>query len=425
MRRVVITGIGLVCPLGASYDAAWKGLLGCKSGVSSVPIDIFDVSNLPSRIGGFVRMSDPYNESSDHANIDDFIPRKERRKMDRFMHWAVIAAQEAMQDSGYVVNSEEKAYRSGTIIGSGIGGVDTIAKNSIAFHEGGARKVSPFFIPASLINLAPGHVSMKHSLKGPSTSVVTACASGAHSIGDAANFIKCGYADMMLAGGVEALAQMSVAGFCAMKALSTRFNDSPEKASRPWDEDRDGFVISEGAAMLVLEEYDSAKNRGANIYGEILGYGMTADAYHITVPDGVGSYRAMKMALETAKLNTEDIGYINAHGTSTPVGDEVELHAVQKLFIDESSSAHKGLVMSSTKSSIGHMLGAAGSAEAIFSLLALKNQVVPPTLNLDNPPKDFKIDLVPHAPKDHSIKYVMSNSFGFGGTNASLVFGAV
>ena len=421
MNRVVVTGIGLVSPLGIGVSQSWKSLLACKSGIAKVPSSFFDMSELPSKIAGIVPFSDEYNADLDAIDINEYISAKERKRMDRFIQHALLASKEAMDDSGWVADSETKALRTGVLIGSGIGGLDTITKNVLAFEKGGIRKVSPFFIPASLINLASGYVSMKHNLKGPNSSIVTACASGTHAIGDAANLIRCGYADVMVAGGAEGVAKVGIIGFSAMKALSTKFNDTPDKASRPWDKDRDGFVIAEGSGILVLEEYEHARKRGANIYAEVTGYGMSGDAHHITAPheDGIGAYNAMKMALASAKLDHSDIDYINAHGTSTPVGDGIELRAVERLFGDS------GYSMSSTKSSIGHLLGAAGSVEAIFSILALRDNVLPATLNLDNPPEDCKVDLIPHIPKEAKISTVLSNSFGFGGTNASIILSKV
>ena len=355
-------------------------------------------------------------------NVDDFVSPKERRRMDDFIVYAIAAADEAVKNSGWVPPTDDARERTGVMIGSGIGGLFTIDETSQILATQGPRRVSPFFIPASLINLASGQVSIKHGFKGPNHAPVTACATGAHAIGDACRLIKYGDADVMVAGGAEsALCRLGLAGFASAKALSTSYNDTPTKASRPWDKGRDGFVMGEGSGVVVLESYEHAKKRGAKIYGEILGYGLAGDAYHITAPaeDGSGGFRAMRGALRDAKLNPADIDYINAHGTSTPKGDEIELKAVKRMFGD---AAYK-LSMSSTKSAIGHLLGAAGAVEAIFSILALRDQVAPPTLNLDDPSDGCDIDLVPHKAKQRPIRYALSNSFGFGGTNAALVIG--
>ena len=420
MRRVVITGIGMVSPLGLSVGTTWQRLLESKSGIGV--INRFDVSDLPCKIAGTVNKagetpSTPY-EAFDPAQ---WLEHKEIKKVDYFIMLAMAAAQQAVEDAGWKAESEEQKERTGVLIGSGIGGLQAIYDASILLKERGPRRISPFFIPSALINLASGQVSIRHGFKGPNHAVVTACSTGAHAIGDAARLIQFDDADVMVAGGSEAsVSRLGVAGFAAARALSTSFNNRPEAGSRPWDKDRDGFVMGEGAGILVLEEIEHAKRRGARIYGEVVGYGLSGDAHHVTAPaeDGSGGFRAMRMALKRAKLNVEDIDYINAHGTSTPLGDEIELGAVKRLF---GPHAYK-LSMSSTKSAIGHLLGAAGAVEAIFSLLAMRDQVAPPTLNLDNPSEGCDIDLVPHTAKPRKIKYALSNSFGFGGTNASLVF---
>jgi len=420
MRRVVVTGIGLVSPLGSSAETSWKRLLQGKSGAG--PITKFDPSDLPARIAHEVPTTDKWNDGQGGVfKADDFVEPKEQRRVDPFIVYALAAAQQAAADSGYVPKTEEQKDRAGVYIGSGIGGLPGIEETAITLHEKGPRRVSPFFIPGSLVNLASGQVSIRYGLKGPNCANATACATGAHAIGDAARFIAFDDADVMFAGGAEAaICRLGIAGFAACRALSTAFNDQPEKASRPYDKDRDGFVMGEGAGVLVLEEYEHAKARGAKIYAEVKGYGLSGDAYHITSPseDGDGGFRCMKMALKRAGMSPSDIDYVNAHGTSTPVGDEIELAAVKRLF----GNAAAKLAMSSTKSSIGHLLGAAGAAEAIFSILALRDQIAPATLNLDNPSIETEIDLVPHEPKKREINAVLSNSFGFGGTNASLVF---
>ncbi|MEE8516023.1 MAG: beta-ketoacyl-ACP synthase II [Alphaproteobacteria bacterium] len=416
MKRVVITGLGLITPLGCGVETNWNRLVNNQSGIRS--IQSFDVSDLNVKIAGQVPVGDT---DSGLYNPDDWMPAKDRRKMDAFIEYAIVAATQAVEDSGWMPEDEESQIRTGVLIGSGIGGLPAIAESAVILKEKGPRRISPFFIPASLINLASGHVSIKYGFKGPNHSVVTACATGAHAIGDAARMIQLGDADVMVAGGTEAaICRLGIAGFAAARALSTNFNDTPEQASRPWDKDRDGFVIGEGSGIVVVESLEHAQQRGANIYAEIVGYGMSGDAYHITAPaaDGSGGYRSMKAALKRAELNREDIDYINAHGTSTPLGDEIELGAVKRLFGDHSHT----LCMSSTKSAIGHLLGAAGSVEAIFSILAIKHGVVPPTLNLENPSPGCDIDLVPLEAKERKLSYVLSNSFGFGGTNASLIF---
>ena len=416
MRRVVVTGLGLVTPLGIGVETVWARLIAGRSGLSA--ITAFDVSDLPCKVAGQVPRG-PKDEGSFTA--DDFIPPKDQRKMDAFIQFAMAAATEAVADSGWAPTAEEDRERTGVLLGSGIGGLQGIYEATVLLHDKGPRRVSPFFIPACLINLASGHVSIRFGFKGPNHSVVTACSTGAHAIGDAARLIALEDADVMVAGGAEStISRLGVAGFAAARALSTGFNDTPERASRPWDKDRDGFVMGEGAGILVLEELEHARRRGAKIYAEVIGYGLSGDAYHITAPseDGSGAYRAMRAALKRAKLTPEDIDYINAHGTSTPLGDEIELGAVKRLFGEH---AYK-LSMSSTKSAIGHLLGAAGSVEAIFSILALRDGVAPPTLNLDNPSPGCDIDLVPYKARQRPIRAALSNSFGFGGTNASLIF---
>jgi 3-oxoacyl-[acyl-carrier-protein] synthase II len=416
MRRVVITGLGLVTPLGCGVETTWSRLLEGKSGAG--PITRFKVDDLAARIACDVPRGDG---SEGTFNPDQWVDPKDQRKIDDFIVYAIAAAQQAVTDAGYVPKTEEERERVGVLIGSGIGGLDGIEQATILVHEKGPRRLSPFFIPGRLINLASGYVSIRFGYKGPNHSVVTACSTGAHAIGDATRMIALDDADMMVAGGTEAaICRMGIAGFVACRALSTGFNETPEKASRPYDKDRDGFVMGAGAGVVILEEYEHAKARGAKIYAEVRGYGLSGDAYHITAPaeDGNGGYRAMQMALKRAGLAPSDIDYINAHGTSTPLGDEIELRAVERLF---GNSASK-LTMSSTKSSVGHLLGAAGAVEAIFSTLAIRDQIAPPTLNLDNPSVQTEIDLVPHKPKKMAISAALSNSFGFGGTNASLVF---
>jgi 3-oxoacyl-[acyl-carrier-protein] synthase II len=408
--------MGLVTPLGCGVEHTWKRLINGQSGIS--PIQSFDVSDLPSKIAGQV----PRGEKSGGGfDADQVVEPKDRRKMDDFIQFAIGAAAEALDDAGWHPTSEEDRERSGVMIGSGIGGLKYIEDGVNTINEKGPRRLTPFFLPATLINLASGQVSIRNGFKGPNHAVVTACSTGAHAIGDAARLIQFEDADVMVAGGTEsAICRLGIAGFAAARALSTGFNDTPPKASRPWDRDRDGFVMGEGAGLVVLEELEHAKKRGAKIYAEVVGYGLSGDAHHVTAPpeDGSGGFRSMRAALKRAKLNPEDIDYINAHGTSTPLGDEVELGAVKRLFGD---AAYK-LSMSSTKSAIGHLLGAAGSVEAIFSIKALNDGVVPPTLNLDNPSEGCDIDLVPHEAKRRKVRAALSNSFGFGGTNASLIF---
>jgi 3-oxoacyl-[acyl-carrier-protein] synthase II len=415
MRRVVITGLGLVTPVGCGVEASWKNLLAGQNGARRV--EEFEVSDITCQIANFI----PRGAKADGKfNPDDWMEPKEQRKVDDFIVYAVAAADQAIADSGLKFTTEETQERAGVLIGSGIGGLSGIADTSLLLKEKGPRRVSPFFIPGRLINLAGGYVSIKHSLKGPNNAVVTACATGTHAIGDAARIIALGDADVMVAGGAESpICRISMAGFAACRALSTNFNDAPTKASRPYDKDRDGFVMGEGAGIVVLETYEHAKARGAHIYAEIIGYGMSGDAFHITAPheSGDGAYRCMKAALARAGISASEVDYVNAHGTSTPMGDEIELAAVERLF---GNSAGK-LAMSSTKSAIGHLLGAAGAVEAVFSALAIRDNIAPPTLNLDNPSVETAIDLVPHTPKKREINIALSNSFGFGGTNASLV----
>lgn len=410
LRRVVITGLGTVNPLGASFDESWQNILRSQSGAGR--IDSFDVSDLPCQVACHV---------PDSFNADDWVEPKDQKRSDTFIIYGIAAATMALQDSGFVAETDEQQYRSGVYIGSGIGGLASIEETALLLNEKGPRRVSPFFIPGSISNLASGQVSIRNNLKGPNSTVSTACSTGAHAIGDAFQLIKLDQADVMVAGGAEAsICRLGMAGFAACRALSTNFNDTPEKASRPYDKDRDGFVMGEGAGVVVLEEYEHAKKRGAKIYAEVIGYGMSGDAYHITSPaeDGDGGFRSMQAALKMSGLNVEDIDYVNAHGTSTPMGDEIELRAIEKLF----DSATANLTMSSTKSSVGHLLGAAGSVEAIFSILAMQDNVAPPTINLESPSVETKIDLVPNQPKEKNIEAVLSNSFGFGGTNASLIF---
>jgi 3-oxoacyl-[acyl-carrier-protein] synthase II len=418
MRRVVITGMGMITPLGYGVDTNWNAILSSRSGLTK--IKEFDISDLPCQIAGRIPLSDDRENAVD---LDDLLAAKERRKLDDFVSYGIIAANQALADSGWVADDEDKAYRTGVMIGSGIGGLSTIYEASILLNERGPRRLSPFFIPSSLINLISGQVSIRHNLKGPNHAVVTACSTGAHAIGDASRLIKYGDADVMVAGGAEAaVCRLGLAGFCALKALSSGYNDTPEKASRPWDNGRDGFVMGEGAGVLVLEEYEHAKARGAKIYAEVKGYGLSGDAYHITAPaaDGDGGYRSMSAALRNAGLNIDQIDYINAHGTSTPMGDMIELNAVSKLYHGDKSNIN----MSSTKSATGHLLGAAGAIEAIYSILAVRDGKLPPTLNLDDPSDDIgDINLVPHEAQDKPVRNALSNSFGFGGTNASLIVG--
>ena len=416
MRRVVVTGLGMVTPLACGVDATWQRLIEGKSGARR--IETFDVSDLAAKVACQV----PRGDGSDGSfNADQWMEPKEQRKVDDFIIFAMSAATQALADAGWKPESRDDQNQTGVMIGSGIGGLSGIAETAIVLKERGPRRVSPFFIPGRLINLASGYVSIAHGLRGPNHAVVTACSSGAHAIGDASRLIGLGDAEVMVAGGAESpISRIGMAGFIACRALSTGFNDTPEKASRPYDRDRDGFVMGEGAGMVVLESLEHAKSRGARIYAEIIGYGLSGDAHHITAPaeDGDGAFRCMKAALARAGVSPAEIDYINAHGTSTPLGDEIELGAVQRLVGND--AAH--ISMSSTKSSTGHLLGAAGAVEAIFSILAMRDGITPPTINLDNPSVETAIDLVPHRSKKRKIDAVLSNSFGFGGTNASLVF---
>ena len=409
MRRVVVTGLGTINPLGNSVESSWQALVNSKSGIKT--IDTFNTEGYPCKIAATV----------DDSFIDEnIVSARDLRKIDRFIALGLIAADEAIKDSGFV--SDEKSSLSyGVMVGSGIGGLDTIYKNSSILDNQGIRKISPFFIPSALINLLSGHISIRYNLKGPNSSPVTACATGTHAIGDSFTLIKNGKADLMVCGGAEAaICPIGIAGFSAARALCDTFNDNPSKGSRPWDKDRSGFVMGEGAGVLILEEFEHAKKRNAKIYGEVKGYGLSGDAFHITKPseDGSGGFRAMQMALKESKLASDEINYINAHGTSTPVGDMIELSAVEKLF-----GSNENLFMSSNKSAIGHLLGAAGAVEAVFSLKSLENKTLPPTLNLDNPSTTTKINLIPHESISEPIDNLISNSFGFGGTNASLIFG--
>ncbi|OOY15980.1 beta-ketoacyl-ACP synthase II [Thioclava sp. DLFJ4-1] len=418
MRRVVVTGLGMVTPLACGVEETWSRLIAGQSGAGT--ISRFDASNVTTKYACEI----PLGDGSDGTfNADDWMEPKEQRKVDDFILYGMTAATQAVKDSGWEPQDEESRLRTGVMIGSGIGGLSSIADTAVLIKEKGVRRVSPFFIPGALINLVSGQVSIRFGFKGPNHAVVTACSTGAHAIGDAARLIMLGDADVMVAGGAESpISEIGIAGFNACKALSTKRGNEPEAASRPWDADRDGFVMGEGAGCVVLEEYEHAKARGAKIYAEVLGYGLSGDAYHITAPseDGDGGFRAMKAALERADLNPDQVDYINAHGTST-MADVIELGAVQRLLGDAASKA----TMSSTKSSVGHLLGAAGAVEAIFSILAIRDQIAPPTLNLENPPEEAVIDLAPKAAVKRKIDVALSNSFGFGGTNASLVMGKV
>jgi len=415
MRRVVVTGLGMVSPLGCGVEPTWKRILNGDSGARK--IDTFEVSDLTSQIACMIPRGDGTNGT---FNPNDWMEPKDQRKVDEFILYAMCAARQALDDANWHPDNEADRCATGTMIGSGIGGLSGIAETSIVLHERGPRRVSPFFIPGRLINLASGYVSIEHGLKGPNHSVVTACSTGAHAIGDASRLIALGDADVMVAGGTESpICRIGMAGFCAARALSTGFNDTPEKASRPYDKARDGFVMGEGAGIVVLEELDHAKNRGVKIYAEVVGYGLSGDAYHITAPspDGDGGFRSMSAALKRAGISASDIDYINAHGTSTQVGDEIELGAVERLL----GNAASRVSMSSTKSCTGHLLGAAGAIEAIFSILAIRDNVAPPTINLEDPSVETAIDLVPHTSREREINVVLSNSFGFGGTNASVI----
>jgi 3-oxoacyl-[acyl-carrier-protein] synthase II len=419
MRRVVVTGLGLVTPLGSGVEASWRRLLEGESGIRA--IQSFDVSDLPAKIAGQV----PAGSTAEGLfNADDWVSPKEQRRMDAFIVYGVAAARQAVEDSGWTPADDEPRCRTGVLIGSGIGGLPEISRGAVTVEQGQARRLSPFFIPASLINLVSGHVSIRYGFRGPNHAVVTACATGAHAIGDAARLIMWDDADVMVAGGAEAaVCRLGIAGFAQARALSTKYNDTPEKASRPWDKGRDGFVMGDGAGIVVLEELEHAKRRGARIYAEVSGYGLSGDAHHITAPaaDGDGAVRCMRAAIRRAEIAPADVDYVNAHGTSTPLGDEIEVTAVKRVFGDH---AYR-LSMSSTKSAIGHLLGAAGAVEAIYSILAIRDGVVPPTLNLDDPSDGCDIDLVPHEARERKVRIALSNSFGFGGTNASLVFRAL
>lgn len=431
MRRVVVTGLGLITPVGCGVDAAWKNLLSGRSGAQK--ISHFDTDDLGCKIAALVPRIDGHGSDTDWSNTDDpsktlgaFDPdavmsSRDRKRIDDFILYSIAAADEALADAGWKPETDEEQERSGVLFGSGIGGLETTYNASITLAEKGPRRLSPFVVPGMLINLAAGQISIRHGLKGPNHSVVTACATGAHAIGDAARLIQRGDADVMVAGGGEAaICRLGIASFVACRAMTTAYNDTPTKASRPYDSGRDGFLMGEGAGALVLEDYDHAVARGATIYAEFKGYGLSGDAYHITSPspDGDGGFRAMRSALKDSGLSVDDIGYVNAHGTSTPMGDEIEIRAVEKLFGDKAAALH----LSSTKSATGHLLGAAGAIEAIFSILAVRDGIVPPTLNLDDPSVDTAIDLVPHTAKKVPLRAAMSNSFGFGGTNAAVIF---
>jgi 3-oxoacyl-[acyl-carrier-protein] synthase II len=415
-RRVVVTGMGIVSPLGLGVDRVWRRLAAGESGITA--IQSFDVKDLPARIAGQV----PQGVKADgNLDVSEWIPVKDQKKMDRFIQLAIVAAVQAVEDSGWMPEDEPARERTGVMIGSGIGGLETIQEAAHLVASGRTRRLSPFFIPSALINLASGHVSIRYGFTGPNHSAVTACATGVHAIGDAARLIAMGDCDVMVAGGAEAaICELGIGGFCAARALSTAFNDTPAKGSRPWDRDRDGFVMGEGAGVVVLEDYEHAKARGAKIYAEVIGYGMSGDAYHITAPSetGDGAYRSMRNALRDAGVTPDQVHYVNAHGTSTPMGDDLELGAVERLWGD----AGRGLAMSSTKSAVGHLLGAAGAVEAIFSIQAIRTNTAPPTLNLDNPSRESVIDRVANQAQERRIDVALSNSFGFGGTNASVVF---
>ena len=409
MRRVVVTGLGTINPLGNTVETSWNSLISSNSGISK--INKFEVEDYPCKIAGSI---------DDSKISDEIVNLREQKKIDRFITLGLIAADEAIKDSGFV-SDNESSFKYGVMVGSGIGGLDTIYRNSSILDNKGIRKISPFFIPSSLINLLSGHISIKYNLKGPNSSPVTACATGTHAIGDSFTIIKNNKADLMVCGGAEAaICPLGISGFSAARALCDTFNENPENGSRPWDRDRSGFVMGEGAGVLVLEELDHAKKRNAKIYGEVKGYGMSGDAFHITKPseDGNGGFRAMEMALRESNLNTDEIGYVNAHGTSTQVGDMIELSAVEKLF-----GSNNNLFMSSNKSAIGHLLGAAGAVEAVFSFKSLETKTLPPTLNLDNPSTNTSINLIPHEAISKGVSNIISNSFGFGGTNASIIIG--
>ncbi len=413
MRRVVVTGIGLLSSIGNDLDTSWNNLLNCKSGIKT--IQHFDVSDLPAKIAGYIN-NNPEDET--YFNNKSILGVKDIKRNDRFIQYGLIAANMAIEDSGLSSLNDQDKLRVGVSVGSGIGGLETIYEGSLTINNKNPKKLSPFFIPSSLVNLLSGQISIKYGFKGPNHSVVTACATGAHSIGDSGEMIKRGAADIMIAGGSEAaVCKLGIAGFCAARSLSTSFNNNPAEASRPWDKNRDGFVMGEGSGIVVLEEIEHAKKRGAKIYAELIGYGMSGDAHHITAPseDGDGGFRAMKEALNMANISSENVDYINAHGTSTIKGDEIELNAIKKLF-------KHNIYVSSTKSSIGHLLGAAGSVESIFSIMSLNKNILPATLNLDNPIESNNINLIPKVPIEKKVKYTLSNSFGFGGTNTALLF---
>lgn len=419
MKRVVITGMGLMTSIGNNLTTSWANLIAGKSGLKKIPESLFDTNDLASKIAGYI----PTKEEDPILGFlpsDYGIEGMNARSMDRFIMLAIAAASEAFSDANLIIDSPGIANRSGVLMGAGIGGLLCIENNARILFEQGAKRISPFFIPASLINLSSGHISIRHNLKGPNCSTVTACASSSHAIGEAARMIICDDADVMVCGGSEAaICRLGMAGFIAARTLSTHYNDAPEKSSRPWDKGRDGFVMGEGAGVMILEEYEHAKKRGAKIYAELVGYGLTGDAYHITTPDpqGDGGFRAMQNALKKAGLTNEDVDYINAHGTSTPVGDMIEYRAIEKLF-----GNNKNVAISSTKSAIGHLLGGAGAVEAVFSVLAIRDGVVPPTLNLEDPEDECKMNLVPLKAQEKKVNVSLSNSFGFGGTNASLIF---
>ncbi len=413
MRRVVVTGMGLLTSIGNNKEKSWNNLINKKSGIKK--INHFDVSNLPAKIAGYIH-NNPKEEN--YFNASSFLELRDLNRNDRFIQYGLVAANMAIKDAGLDSLSDQDKLKIGVSVGSGIGGLETIYEGSLTINNKGPKKLSPFFIPSSLVNLLSGQISIRYGFKGPNHSVVTACATGAHSIGDSGEMIKRGAADVMVAGGSEAaVCKLGIAGFCAARSLSTSYNDAPSEASRPWDKDRDGFVMGEGAGIIVLEEMEYAKKRGANIYAELVGYGMSGDAHHITAPaeDGDGGFRAMKAALEMAELQSDKVEYINAHGTSTVKGDEIELNAISRLF------KHK-IFVSSTKSSIGHLLGAAGSVESIFSIMSLNKNILPATINLNNPIKTTNINLIPNVPIEKEISYALSNSFGFGGTNTALLF---
>ncbi len=416
MRRVVVTGMGIACPLGVGVEHVWRRLINAELGITA--IQGFDTKDLPCKVAGQV----PHGSKAEGGlDISEWIPVKDQKKMDRFIQLALVAATQAVEDSGWLPTTDDDRNATGVMIGSGIGGLQTIYEASVQVFQGRSRRLSPFFIPSALANLAAGHVSIKYGFRGPNHCVVTACATGVHAIGDASRLIGLGDADVMVAGGAEATVnELGVAGFCASRALSTGFNDNPPAASRPWDKDRDGFVMGEGAGIVVLEDYEHAVRRGAKIYAEIAGYGLSGDAHHITAPaEGhEGAFRAMQAAMRNGRVSPSEIQYVNAHGTSTPLGDDLELEAVERLF----GSAAQTVAMSSTKSAIGHLLGAAGAVEAVFSILAIRDNVAPPTLNLEEPSQPSVIDRVPQTAQERPIDTALSNSFGFGGTNASIIF---